>query len=135
MFSFINFRQVFKVDQSRCHVLSITIIRGRGITRGKLKDWCKFQISNIIEEVKITFPTIFRVKETIFFQCIVQIHMSPFACWEHQILFKKPSMFPILVTQNGTKHSNSIWTRKKIVLLVSCQRITNTYIRCLQRFW
>ena len=40
-FLLIHFRQVFKVDQSRCHVLSVTIIRGRGITRGRLKDWCK----------------------------------------------------------------------------------------------
>ena len=41
IFLLVHFRQVFKVDQSRCHVLSVTIIRGRGITRGRLKDWCK----------------------------------------------------------------------------------------------
>ena len=34
--------QVFEVDKNRCHVLFVTIIRGRGITRGKLKDWCKY---------------------------------------------------------------------------------------------
>lgn len=31
--------QVFSVCEERCQVLTVTIARGRGITRGKLKDW------------------------------------------------------------------------------------------------
>ncbi|TRY76190.1 hypothetical protein TCAL_13566 [Tigriopus californicus] len=31
--------QVFQINQSKCQRLLITIVRGKGITRGKIKDW------------------------------------------------------------------------------------------------
>ncbi len=35
--------QVFKVCEERCIVLTVTIVKGMGITRGKIKDWCKYR--------------------------------------------------------------------------------------------
>nr|XP_040574096.1 LOW QUALITY PROTEIN: cytosolic phospholipase A2-like [Lepeophtheirus salmonis] len=34
-----NSYQLFKICHERCHKLEVTVIQGRGITRGKLKDW------------------------------------------------------------------------------------------------
>ena len=45
--------QVFKICKERCKVLNVTIEKGIGITRGKIKDWRKKKI--ILDKQKILF--------------------------------------------------------------------------------
>ena len=35
--------QVFRICKERCKVLNVTIEKGVGITRGKIKDWRKYE--------------------------------------------------------------------------------------------
>lgn len=35
--------QVFRICEDRCQKLNVTIVRGKGITRGRIKDWRNYQ--------------------------------------------------------------------------------------------